>query len=132
MTADASRRYHILSCRKLARSVYWSCVLYRRKQTKAVNQLMCQLPTYRFVTGHPLFLHTGIDYTGPITIKLGRVKKPVYIKSYLCVLISLPFKAVHLELVSDQTTMHSLLLYTDLLLGMVNQPDYILIIVLTS
>ncbi len=103
MTADASQQYHIMSCRTLAQSVYRSCVPCRRKQAKSVNQLMGQLPTYRFVTGHP-FLHTGIDYAGPITIKLGRVRTPVYVKAYICVFVSLSVKAVHLELVSDQTT----------------------------
>ncbi len=69
MTADNGQQNHILFGKKLALSVYRSCVSCKKKQAKTVNQLMGQLPTYRCVIGYP-FLHTGIDYAGPINIKL--------------------------------------------------------------
>ena len=37
--------------------------------------------------GHP-FAHTGVDYAGPIILKVGKVRKPVHIKSYICVFVS--------------------------------------------
>ena len=37
-------------------------------------------------------------------IKYGHVRKPVIVKSYVCVFVSLSVKAAHLELVSDLTT----------------------------
>ena len=51
-----------------------------------------------------VFEKTGLDYTGPLTIKCGHTRKPTIIKAYLCILVSLTVKAVHLELVSDLTT----------------------------
>ena len=64
-----------------------------------------QLPRER-VTPHPdhVFDHVGIDYAGPILLKVGHVRKPTLIKSYVCVFVSLTVKAVHLEAVSDLTT----------------------------
>ena len=49
-----------------------------------------------------MFGKTGIDYAGPI--KYGHVRKPVIVKSYVCVFVSLTVKAVHLELISDLTS----------------------------
>ena len=37
-------------------------------------------------------------------IKHGYVRKPIAIKAYICVFVSLSIKAVHIELVSDMTT----------------------------
>ena len=49
-------------------------------------------------------MHIGVDYAGPIILKVGKVRKPVHIKSYICVFVSFSVRAVHLELVSDQTS----------------------------
>ena len=45
-----------------------------------------------------------MDYAGPFLVKYGVVRKPTIAKTYLCVLISMTVKAVHLELVSDLTS----------------------------
>ncbi len=45
----------------------------------------------------------GVDYAGPVYIKLGAVRKPTIIKAYVAVFVSLSVKAVHLEAVSDLT-----------------------------
>ena len=45
-----------------------------------------------------------MDYAGPIYTKYGYVRKPTIVKSYVCVFVSLSVKAVHLELVSDLTS----------------------------
>ena len=56
------------------------------------------------VTPDSVFEKTGLDYAGPLSIKYGHVRKPIIVKAYVCVFISLTVKAVHLELVSDLTT----------------------------
>lgn len=50
------------------------------------------------VTSDLVFENVGVDYTGPVYMKYGYVRKPTVVKSYICI------KAVHLELVSDLTS----------------------------
>jgi hypothetical protein len=45
-----------------------------------------------------------MDYAGPVNIKYGHVRKPVIVKAYICIFVSLSVKAVHIELVSDLTS----------------------------
>ena len=65
--------------------------------------MMGQLPIER-VTPDAIFSKTGVDYAGPVYIKQGYTRKPVVLKAYVCVFVSLSVKAVHLELVSDLTS----------------------------
>ena len=46
----------------------------------------------------------GVDFAGPIKTKYGHVRKPVIVKSYVCLFVCLSIKAVHLEPVSDLTS----------------------------
>ena len=64
---------------------------------------MGQLPIER-ITPDCIFSHVGVDYAGSIYIKHGYVRKPIAIKAYIWVFVSLSVKAVHIELVSDMTT----------------------------
>ena len=64
---------------------------------------MGQLPLER-VTPGIVFEKVGVDYAGPVYLKLGHVRKPTIIKAYVCVFVALSVKAVHLELVSDLTS----------------------------
>ena len=61
------------------------------------------LPTGRVTPGQ-VFEEVGIDFAGPVSTKYGHVRKPVIVKSYICVFVSMSVKAVHLELVSELTT----------------------------
>ena len=99
MISSISLQYHILPCRRLARLIFRSCVSCRRQQTKIYPQVMGQLPSSHMTPGHH-FAHTGVDYAGPIILKVGKVRKPVHIKSYICVFVSFSVQAVHLEPVS--------------------------------
>ena len=56
------------------------------------------------LTPGSIFDKTGLDYGGPILIKYEHVRKPVIVKAYVCVFVSLAMKAVYLELVSDLTS----------------------------
>ena len=63
---------------------------------------MGQLPSER-VTPDIVFSKVGVDYAGPVYIKLGAVRRPMIVKAYVAVFVSLSVKAVHLEAVSDLT-----------------------------
>ena len=64
---------------------------------------MGRLPT-ECVSPDSVFDNVGVDYAGPMYIKLGSVRKPTIVKAYVAVFVSLSVKAVHLEAVSDLTT----------------------------
>ena len=70
---------------------------------KATKLSIGQLPIER-ITPDSVFNKVGVDYAGPVYIKHGHVRKPVVVKAYICVFVSLSVKAVHLELTSDLTT----------------------------
>ena len=50
--------------------------------------MMGQLPNER-ITPDAIFNRTGIDYAGPVYIKQGYTRKPVVLKAYICVFVSL-------------------------------------------
>ena len=103
LMSSLSCRYHIVGGRKVVRSVTRKCVTCRRNAAKPQPQLLGQLPIERLTAG-PVFDKTGVDYAGPVLIKLGHVRKPTVVKAYVCLFVSLTVKAVHLELVSDLTS----------------------------
>ena len=94
---------YVVAARKLARSICQSCVVCRRRAPKALTQMMGELPEPRVNPAQP-FLNTGLDYAGPIQLKRGNPRKPTCIKGYLAIFVCLATKAVHIEVVSDQTT----------------------------
>ena len=103
LSCTLNRSYHLLGGRKVVRSVTRACVTCRRTAAKPQEQLMGQLPAER-VTPDLIFNRVGVDYAGPLQLKLGSVRKPTIVNSYVCVFVSLSVRAVHLELVSDLTT----------------------------
>ena len=78
-------------------------MICRRYFGKLSSQLQGQLPPERVNPG-PIFEKVGLDYAGPFNIKYGFIRKPIIVKAYICLFVSLSNKAVHLEVVSDLTT----------------------------
>ena len=103
VNSSLGRRLHIVGQRNAVRSITRACVVCRRTATRPQPQLMGQLPLERITPGI-VFENVGIDYAGPIYLKLGRVRKPTIIKAYICLFVAMSVKAVHLEAVSDLTS----------------------------
>ena len=97
------RRFHIIRIRQTVQSITRQCIICHRQTIKPHTQMLRQLPLERLTPGS-IFEKTGLDYAGPILVKYGHVRKPVIVKAYVCVFVSLSVKAVHLELVSDLTS----------------------------
>ncbi|XP_011705133.1 PREDICTED: uncharacterized protein LOC105460385 [Wasmannia auropunctata] len=89
--------YWPISGRDAIRRVLRSCVVCFRIKPVSTKQLMGDLPAVR-VTQARAFLHTGLDYAGPFSIKISRNKTS---KCYLAIFVCLATKAVHFELVLD-------------------------------
>lgn len=60
-------RYRIPKLRTELRTFVNKCVKCKRYEHPMEHQLMEDLPSDRFTPGKP-FLHTGLDYAGPIEI----------------------------------------------------------------
>ena len=103
VSSSLGRRFHIVRQRIAVRSITRACVVCRRVSARPQPQLMGQLPVER-VTPGIVFENVGIDYAGPIHVKLGRVRKPTVVKAYICLFVAMSVKAVHLEAVSDLTS----------------------------
>jgi len=56
------------------------------------------------MTQAPPFSEIDLNFTGPFYVRRGHVRRPVLIKSYVCVFVCTVIKAVHLELCSDLST----------------------------
>ncbi len=82
LTASLSRRYHIIGGRQVVRSVTRKCTICRRYTSKPKPQMLGQLPVERITPG-TVFVNVGVDYAGPVLIKYGYVRKPVFVKAYI-------------------------------------------------
>lgn len=93
--------YWPISGKEAIRRVLRSCIVCFRAKPITAKQLMSNLPAVRVTQQSRAFLHTGVDYAGPFTIKISQNKTS---KAYLSIFICLVTKAVHFELVSDLST----------------------------
>ena len=103
LMASLNNRYHVLGCHRLVRSITRGCVICRKLTVQPSPQMTGQLPIERLTPGL-VFDKIGIDFAGPVQVKYAHVRKPVIVKAYVCLFVSLSVKAVHLEPVSDLTT----------------------------
>lgn len=96
-------KYWVIGAKTLIKRVIRNCLTCFKHSASPVNQLMGQLPPSRVRPGKP-FRCSGVDYAGPVILKLypGRCQKTC--KAYICLFICTVTKAIHLELVSDLST----------------------------
>ncbi|GFT32279.1 integrase catalytic domain-containing protein [Trichonephila clavipes] len=97
------QRFWPLRSRSIARKIVHECVVCFKNKPIVANQLMGSLPRESVNPSFP-FLHTGIDYCGPFLIRYKHQRKGTYQKIYVAIFVCLASKAVHLEIVSDLTT----------------------------
>ena len=97
VNSSLSRQFHIVGQRIAVRSITRACNTCRRLTVRPQTQLP--------LAPGMVFENVGIDYAGPVHLKLGRVRNPVIVKAYICVFVAVSVKAaVHLEVVSDLTS----------------------------
>ncbi|KAL2076872.1 hypothetical protein ACEWY4_027539 [Coilia grayii] len=96
--------YWILRGRQLVKGVLSRCCVCRRFKAKPVQQVTAPLPRDR-ITESPPFEVTGVDFAGPLYVKVSGALTKAYIALFTCAVT----RAVHLELVSSQSTEHFLL-----------------------
>ena len=72
---------------------------YYRLKAQATQQLMGELPSTRTQTSRP-FLTTGVDYAGPISLRLGTPRSKTITKGYITIYVCF----VHIEVVTGLST----------------------------
>lgn len=105
MLSQLRRRYWIVAARVLVKQFTRSCIKCCRIRGRTSGQIMGNLPSVR-VTGYRPFYRSGIDYAGPINVKVptNNVRKYEVTKGYIAVFICLATKCIHLEVASDQSS----------------------------
>lgn len=101
--AALKQRYWPVAGRGVVRQIIYKCVKCFRAKPRSVEQLMGDLPRHR-VEPSRAFIHSGIDYGGPIYIKEGHGRSQKTIKTYIALFICFATKAIHIELVCDLTS----------------------------
>ncbi|XP_076659955.1 uncharacterized protein LOC143363233 [Halictus rubicundus] len=79
------------------------CVTCTRLRATTGLQQMGNFPTTRVQPSKP-FLHTGVDYAGPIPLRTAKGRGHNSQKGYVVVFVCLATKAVHLDAVTDLTS----------------------------
>ena len=103
LVAAVNEELYIKGVKHLARTICQRCIVCRKVAAKTHQQLMGQLPADR-LTQAPAFAVTGVDYAGPFNIKTSHIRKASTVKGFLAVFVCFTTKAVHLEVVTTQTT----------------------------
>ncbi|XP_014487250.1 PREDICTED: uncharacterized protein LOC106751021, partial [Dinoponera quadriceps] len=98
------REYWILRARNIAKTVIHHCVTCTRERASVPSQLMGDLPSVRVTAPARSFLHCGLDYAGPVSIRVSSGRGIKSRKAYIALFICLATQAIHLELVSDYST----------------------------
>ncbi|XP_067635219.1 uncharacterized protein [Eurosta solidaginis] len=92
--------YWVPRLRALLRSVIVNCQLCRLRTATPVPPLMGQLPVDRLTAYVRPFSYTGLDYFGPLNVRVRRSTEKRWVALFTCLTV----RAVHLELAQDLST----------------------------
>ena len=94
------QEYWIIKGRSMVRNVVRNCMICKKSRPKLITPKMGNLPSPRVEMSSPPFFNCGIDYFGPITVKILRSK----IKRWGCIFTCLSTRAIHLEVAESLDT----------------------------
>ncbi|XP_054706547.1 uncharacterized protein LOC129216358 [Uloborus diversus] len=97
--ARIRQRFWIPKGRQLVKSAIKKCLICQKYLSRAANQIAAPLPLDRSNTSPP-FSVCGLDFAGPIYVKIFTEVRKSYIVLFTCAVT----RSIHLELVSDMTT----------------------------
>ena len=92
--------YWIINARVCVKRIIDKCTSCKKRNSLAVNQVTADLPSSRLRLHEPPFSQVGIDYFGPLSVKLKRSE----VKRYGCLFTCLTTRAIHLEVAIDLST----------------------------
>ncbi|XP_062708969.1 uncharacterized protein LOC134288366 [Aedes albopictus] len=97
---EIRQRFEIAKLRSLVEKVSKECAFCRVKKTRPEPPPMAPLPPARLQAFVRAFTYVGVDYFGPVHVKVGRSQ----VKRWVAVFTCLTVRAVHLELVHSLST----------------------------
>ncbi|XP_026471521.1 uncharacterized protein LOC113375790 [Ctenocephalides felis] len=89
--------------RNAIKRIIHRCVKCARFRAASTEQLMGSLPKDR-VTAYRPFQVVGVDFADPIELRSNRLIMAPRIKAYICLLVCIATKAIHIELVTSLST----------------------------
>ncbi|XP_072934980.1 uncharacterized protein [Epargyreus clarus] len=93
-------KYWILGSKNAVKTFIHKCITCTRYKAAMRTQIMGDLPKVRTTPARP-FLHSGVDFAGPLQVLMSRGRGAKSNKAYIAVFICMATKAIHLELVGD-------------------------------
>ncbi|XP_058467108.1 uncharacterized protein LOC131440034 [Malaya genurostris] len=97
---EMRQRFEISKLRVLLKKVLNDCVWCRVAQASPRPPPMANLPAFRLTPNVRPFTFTGLDYFGPVFVKVGRSLAKRWIALFTCLTI----RAVHIEVVHSLST----------------------------
>lgn len=94
------QRFWVLNGRNAVKSAWNDCQGCKVRRARPEPPLMGQLPDVRMTGGGRPFRFTGLDYFGPLTVKVGRHREKRYGALFTCLTV----RAIHVEVTHDLTT----------------------------
>ncbi|XP_070508892.1 uncharacterized protein [Chironomus tepperi] len=101
--AFVRQTYWPIKVKSMINKVIHQCVRCFKASPKCQGQIMGDFPPDR-VNPSFVFEKVAIDYAGPIIIKAGKIRNSTAMKSYIALFKCMTTKAIHLELLTDLTT----------------------------
>ncbi|XP_072934961.1 uncharacterized protein [Epargyreus clarus] len=96
-------KYWILQVKNTVKAYIHKCIICARQKGVVKTQLMGDLPHARTTPARP-FLHSGIDFAGPLYVLMSKGRGAEQSKAYIAIFVCMATKAIHLELVGDLTS----------------------------
>lgn len=97
-------KYWIIQGKSSIKNIIRKCITCQRYNKSTSKQLMSDLPIDRVMPNLQAFTITGVDFFGPMYVKIGRARA----KRYGCIFTCFNSRATHLELCNDLSA-HSFL-----------------------
>ncbi|XP_018360160.1 PREDICTED: uncharacterized protein LOC108759301 [Trachymyrmex cornetzi] len=90
--------------RKIVKSVMYNCLTCARIRAELPTQLMGSLPPARITRPTRPFAICGVDYAGPVAVRMAGIRGIRSQRSYIALFICMATKAIHLEVVTALST----------------------------
>lgn len=91
---ELRQRFYVVGLRRKLRSIISRCLTCRLRKRRPENPPMAALPAGRLAYKQRPFTHCGVDYFGPVQVKIGRRREKRWGVLFTC----LSTRAIHLEL----------------------------------